>query len=338
MLGMKVLFDHSQPFLLAHGGFQVQIEQTRAALQTAGVKVDFLRWWDASQSGELIHFFGLPPPSYAGLSQKKGIKIVVAHLLGGLGARSKGKRFIQRVILGGALRTLPEAALARLGWQIWQSADAYIAVTAWEARLMTEIFRVPHERVHVIPNGVSEFFFQQPTESRGKYLVTTASIFPVKRVVETAQAAVIAQTPYWIIGRPLSTDDAYYRDLLALCRNHPGILRYDGDVLIPQELASVYSQARGFVLLSRWETQSLSALEAAASGCPLLLSDLPWARSTFGQNASFCPITSITRTSRYLRKFYDEAPSLPPPAKPHTWADVAAMVRKVYEEVLTANR
>lgn len=46
---MKVLFDHSFPFALAHGGFQIQIEQTKAALESLGVSVDYLRWWDDSQ-------------------------------------------------------------------------------------------------------------------------------------------------------------------------------------------------------------------------------------------------------------------------------------------------
>ena len=37
------------------------------------------------------------------------------------------------------------------------------------------------------------------------------------------------------------------------------------------------------------ESLSLSALEAAACGCPVLLSDLPWARTVFGQSALVLP-------------------------------------------------
>ena len=46
---MKVLFDHPNPFLLAHGGFQTQIVQTKVALERIGVEVDWLRWWDDEQ-------------------------------------------------------------------------------------------------------------------------------------------------------------------------------------------------------------------------------------------------------------------------------------------------
>ena len=52
---MRVLFDHNEPFLLAHGGLQVQIEQTKAALEAAGLEAEYLRWWDDEQQGDLIH-------------------------------------------------------------------------------------------------------------------------------------------------------------------------------------------------------------------------------------------------------------------------------------------
>jgi glycosyltransferase involved in cell wall biosynthesis len=199
---------------------------------------------------------------------------------------------------------------------------------------MTGIFRAPSDRVHVVPNGVSDFFLEQPVEIRGQWLVTTASILPIKRLIETAHAAVIAQTPYWVIGRPFSESDGYYQKFSALCQQHPKILRHDDVMCTQPELAQIYRQTRGFVLLSRWETQSLSALEAAASECPLLLSDLPWAHSTFGEQASYCPLTSKERTAQYLRRFYDQAPSLPSPPKPHRWSEVGKLLKAVYENVL----
>ncbi len=331
---MKVLIDHSSPFLLAHGGFQVQIEQTKHALEDLGVEIEFLRWWDSSQRADLIHFFGLPPPSYGDFVRKKGMRHVITHLLSGLGARPAWKRFLQKLAVAAGLRILPSGVLARVGWSGWNTADACIAVTSWEARLMTQIFRVPVKRVHVVPNAVAEAFFRQSVETRGPWLVTTASILPVKRLIQTAQAAIVARTPYWVIGRPFAESDNYYQEFSAICRNHSEILRYD-DAMLPQlELAKIYRQARGFVLLSRWESQSLSALEAAACKCPLLLSDLPWAYSTFGEHVSYCPITSVKRTANHLRSFYDRAPILKPPVEPAKWSEVAQTLKEIYGRVL----
>jgi glycosyltransferase involved in cell wall biosynthesis len=332
--GMKVLIDHSSPFLLAHGGAQVQIEQTKHALEGTGVEVEFLRWWDSGQHGDIIHFFGRPASEYVDLAHKKNIRVVVGTLLGGLGVRPRWKRLLQKMVIRTAQKTMPSFGLARMGWKAWTTADAYIAVTRWESELMKQVFGARANRVHVVPNAVSNPFFEQLAETRGPWLVTTASILRVKRVIETAQAAVIAQTPYWIIGRPFSESDDYYQKFVQLCRRHSEILRYDNIMRPQNELAKIYRQARGFVLLSRWESQSLSALEAAACECPLLLSDLPWARSTFGGHASYCPIRSAESTAKHLRSFYDRTPVLPPPPKPPRWNEVGKMLRGVYEQVL----
>src|SRR5207247_19927 len=103
----------------------------------------------------------------------------------------------------------------------------------------------------------------------------------------------------------------------ALAKTNPQTIRYEGAIADREKLAQVYREARGFVLLSAWESLSLSALEASACECPLLLSDLPWARSVFGDKASYCPLRGSTeQTSAVIRKFYDAAPRLPVPPKP----------------------
>jgi glycosyltransferase involved in cell wall biosynthesis len=332
---MKILFNHILPFSLAHGGAQIQIEQTKSALERAGLEVEFLRWWDAGQRGDILHYFGPPAAAQPDLVRQKGMKLVVTHLLGGLGVRPAWKRELQKFIIAAARGTLPDGVLSRTGWNAWRQADACVAITEWEAKLMRDIFGVSAVRIRVVPNGVGDFFFQKLPETRGQWLVTTASILPVKRLVETGRAAVAAQTPWWIIGRPFSETDPYFQTFAALCRNHPNFLRYDNAMHSQQELAAVYRQARGFVLLSRWETQSLSALEAAACECPLLLSDLPWAHSTFGSSVKYCAVTeSVQVTAKVVREFYDAAPTLPPPPKPASWDDIASQLKSVYERIL----
>ena len=89
----------------------------------------------------------------------------------------------------------------------------------------------------------------------------------------------------------------------------------------------------GFVLLSTMETRSLSSEEAAASGCPLLLSDLPWARSIFGEKATYCPIGKPAASVAALKKFYNETPSLPTPAMPCRWGDVANQLVRICQNL-----
>src|SRR5688572_28213733 len=93
---MKILFDHSLPFHLAHGGLQTQIEQTKAALEKVGVEVEYLCWWDERQKGDVIHYFGRPTSTYIELCHQKGMKVVLAELLTGLGSRSAKARWAQK--------------------------------------------------------------------------------------------------------------------------------------------------------------------------------------------------------------------------------------------------
>jgi glycosyltransferase involved in cell wall biosynthesis len=335
---MKILFYCPVPFALAHGGAQIQIEQTTAALQAIGVEVETLRWWDPAQRGDFIHYFGRPTASYIEFAHRQGIKVVLAELLTTTGSRSRRELALQRLFINVSRRLLPATVTTRLAWDAFQLADACVALTPWEAHLMTYLFGAPKERVHVVPNGVEEVFLHAPPAVRGPWLVCTATITERKRVLELAQAAVSARTPVWIIGKAYSESDPYAQRFFALSRQHPEIIRHEGAISDRTQLARIYREARGFVLPSSMESLSLSALEAAACECPLLLSDLPWARSTFGENASYCPITSPERMAGCLRTFYDQAPSLKPPPKPLTWPAVAGQLKALYEQVLSTSR
>jgi glycosyltransferase involved in cell wall biosynthesis len=333
---MKILFDHPQPFFLAHGGFQTQIEQTRQALLRLGVEVEWLRWWDEGQSGDLIHYFGRPSPGYIEFAHGRGMKVIIAELLTGLGSRAASVRRAQAAVIR-LLRG--NNFFDRMGWLSYQVADAAVALTSWEAQLMCEVFGAPADRVHVVPNGVERVFLDcPPAPERGRWLVCTATIAPRKRVVELASAAVLAGTPLWVLGRPYSETDAYAVQFREICAAHPELIRYEGGVSDRAQLAGIYAAARGFVLLSTMESLSLSALEAAACGCPLLLSDLPWARTTFGAAARYCPIIGPGTTAPHLRAFYDDAPALPRPPRPASWDEVGAQFRDLYVGLVNTSR
>jgi glycosyltransferase involved in cell wall biosynthesis len=136
-----------------------------------------------------------------------------------------------------------------------------------------------------------------------------------------------------VVGKAYSDSDPHAREFFALAKKYPKIIHYEGEIEDRAKLAQVYREARGFVLLSQWETLSLSALEATACECPVLLSDLPWARTTFKESASYCPISSPARSATFLRRFYDAAPNLKPPPKPATWNEVALQLKALYEKL-----
>ncbi|MDB6123733.1 MAG: D-inositol-3-phosphate glycosyltransferase [Pedosphaera sp.] len=335
---MKLLIDHHLPFLLAHGGLQIQIEQTRRALISSGVECEYLRWWDKSQSGDVIHFFGKMPTHLLHFAQSKGLKVVISDLLAQQGTRSPGRLKLQKFLIRSLKATIP-GVIRPYNWDSYRLADACIALTSWEAFLFQDIFAVPAEKLHVIPNGVEEVFLQSRPVPRGQWLVCTSTIAPHKRVLELAQAAVQAQTPLWVIGQAYADADEYAQKFFQLAKKESNLLRYEGPVEDRAQLAGIYREARGFALLSAFESLSLSALEAAACECPLLLGDLPWAKTVFQQTASYCPITpSTAQTAQILRRFYEAAPGLKPPTKPLTWIEVAQQLKNIYERLPKTSR
>src|SRR5881392_3305936 len=84
---VKVLFNTHVPFSLAHGGAQIQIEQTQAALEKIGVEVEPLRWWDDKQTGDILQHFGRYPTLMLSKAQEKGMKVVMSDLLTEHGSR-----------------------------------------------------------------------------------------------------------------------------------------------------------------------------------------------------------------------------------------------------------
>lgn len=334
---MKIILNCTLPFMLAHGGQQIQIEQTQAALQKLGLTVEPLRWWDGTQDGDIFHHFNRLPISTLDLVRRKGWMVVIAALESRLAARPPLARFAIRTGRAALRKTAPGLVRQLFGWDSYRLADACIAMSPWEEHLLEGMYGVARSRLHMIPNGVEEVFLQSRPAARGPWLVCTATIIEMKQVLKLAEMAVRAQTPLWVIGKPHGEHEEYPRRFFAFARQNPKFVRYEGPVNDRAMLARIYREARGFVLLSRWEGLSLSALEASACECPLLLSDLPWARWFFRDRAAYCPATaSVAESAAVLRRFYDEAPQRPLPAKPLSWRESAQRLVQVYEAVLRA--
>jgi len=335
---MRVLLDHHEPFLLAHGGLQILIEKTAGGLRGIGVEVECLRWWDADQRGDIIHFFGRPPAAHVRMARQKGIRYVMHELLTSQGSRPRALLRAQGLVTRLLSRALPPSYRIPFRWESYQLADAVLASTTWEAEIMETLFDAPRERLHVIPTGVDEVFFLNPRKSatppKSDPLVCLATITERKRVVELARAAVLAGIPLTIIGRPYAVDDRYFRSFLDVVEKSGGLVNYPGPINDPAALAPILRQARGFVLLSAMETQSTAALAAAAAGCPLLLSDLPWARCTFGDSATYVPPNAgVDETAAALKNFNPGSKKCP--ARPASWRAVAERLSALYTRLLS---
>ena len=332
---MKVLFNHALPFALAHGGFQVQIEETKAALERRGVEVEYLRWWDDRQTGDLIHHFTAPPVAFLEMARGKGIPSVITHLFTSTCNRSPAHLRVQGAITR-ALLALPGGIKNQLSWQSFRHADKMIVGLEAESRVLQIVYGLPPDRVALIPLGLHADFLQAGTPSRTEpYLVTTGTITNRKRSIELARMARAAQVPILFVGKPYTAGDAYGREFAELVDNR--FVLHRDHVSDRGEMIRLLKSCRGFVIYSQHENWCLAAHEAAACGLPLLVPDQPWSRERFGGEASYLEAKPSAKNAARLRAFYDRCPELPAPkVRLYSWDDTAEKLEACYRELVTS--
>jgi glycosyltransferase involved in cell wall biosynthesis len=335
--GVKVLIDQFLPFQFAHGGANTQVEQTRLALERAGVEVEFLRWWDGGQRGDLVHYFGgVPQAGY--LQQACGVRlpVIINKLFTETCNRSRSRLKRQGMAIK-ALLAMPfgEGIKDKLGWHAHQKCAHNVVGLEAERQVLQIVYQVPSERISVVPYGLSAAFMQAgPGKRHEPHLICTGTITGRKNFIELAHMARTAQTPVLFVGKPYHPDDPYWLRFKTFIDGQ--WVKHQPHVDSETEMIQLLQSARGFVLMSDYENWCLSAHEAAACGLPLLVPDQNWSRERFGDQARYFPTIGKTpeNISR-LKQFYLDAPSLPAPRiKLYSWDDVAQQLKAAYENVL----
>lgn len=334
---MKVLFDHSSPFLLAHGGVQIQIEQTKLALERIGVDVQFVRWWDEEQPVDIIHYFGPMPNSYLALARRKRIPVVLTSFFSETCNRSNFRLKLQGIVtraflalpIGGSIK-------AQLQWRSYREASHLVAGLEAERHVLRTVYAVPEFKISVVPLGLDEIWLtSRERNSSEAYLISVGAIYPVKRSIELAQLARSAEVPILFVGDPYSKSDPYWQTFERMVDDR--FVLYRPHVQDAVELMNLLLTARGFVLYSRYENWSLATHEAAACGVPLLLPDRNWSRECFGDQAVYFSSTERAHVAE-LKNFYLSTDRLPSPQiKHYSWTDVATMLVEIYQDVLNTH-
>jgi len=328
---MKVLFNSLTPAMLTHGGSQIQIEQTKAALEQIGVETAYLEWWNSQQTGDVLHHFGACPVDLIRKAQQKGWKVVNTILLSALCNRSRMAVLLRRVAVRAALAApLPQSF--QLHWHAVRICDRVCVALEAEKQILIRSYGVRERCVRKVPLGLSEAFLRAgPGMRTGDYLVSHGTIAPVKNSVELARLAIEARVPVLFVGKPFAGDNRYWQEFCGLVDNK--FVRYRAHVSGEPEMIGLLQLARGFVLMSRFENWSLSAHEAAACGLPLLLPDLPWSHERFGQQACYFPGKQRAQAVAVLRNFYQRCDSAPAPkVQLYSWREVAEILRDVYAD------
>jgi glycosyltransferase involved in cell wall biosynthesis len=141
----------------------------------------------------------------------------------------------------------------------------------------------------VIPNAIDIDIFNKEIES-DKYddftdtVICVGQITPVKNQLNIIRGLNHSKYKVYIIGNPSSNANAYYNK----CKN----IAADNIFFIPfldqRVLANIYKKAKVHVLASWFETTGLVSLEAAFSGCNIVITDRGDQKEYFKNDAYYC--------------------------------------------------
>ncbi|WP_051942639.1 glycosyltransferase family 4 protein [Streptacidiphilus rugosus] len=229
--------------------------------------------------------------------------------------------------------------------RVLRAAAGVIVLTESQAAFVRDAYRIPPERVHVVPNGVGADYFMPIRDGAGRdgaatrplELLFVGRLSPQKNVGLLLEALGQVRGPV----RLRVVGDGEEREALTARAARLGIadrVEFTGG-LLGGDLLDAYRRADVFVLPSQKEGMALVALEAMAAALPIVATDVP------GNHELLDGVgVLVTPTAPALAEALDAVAADPErrtelarrsaaTAAGHSWDAVARRVEQVYAEV-----
>lgn len=332
--------------LQAPGGGEVQLVETCRALSSLGLSIrPFVPWTDQIADARLLHLFGMSREglALARVAKAKGVPVVVSPICwiepAAFRALSRDARAWVRSWASWSIRqACPQAPHWRR--DLMQTADFILPNSEREARQLSRAFAIPLTKFRAVPNGVDARFAHadaEPFQRRydvENFVLFVGRIEPRKNLDALIRAVRGRHYPLVVIGDQVPGHEAYARRCRALggddVRWLPRLDHHD------PMLASAYAAARVFALPSWFETPGLAALEAALSGCPIVITPLGCTREYFGTDAEYAHPARVAEICSAIERAWDvvRRPDLARKIKSrYLWSDVARKTAEVYDDL-----
>lgn len=240
--------------------------------------------------------------------------------------------------------------MAPIAGRLLRRAAAVITVSQYSAGRISETFEVPHERIHVVPNGVDHERFRPGTAderssararfSDGRpYVLFAGGRTPRKNLPRLLEAVADARRTAnvdLVLAGPAGTADATGRSAA-----HPWIHRvgHIADELVP--LLMQGAECLAFPSLE--EGFGLPVLEAMACGTPVVTSKASSLPEVAGGHAALVDPMDVASIAAGLELVVTEPPAARAAriaaalehARGYTWERAAALTLDVYRETAT---
>jgi glycosyltransferase involved in cell wall biosynthesis len=301
---MKVTFCGPFAMSLFKGGADLRAIKTAQKLKEKGVEVEFLSPY-TTELGDIVHFWDI----------RDAYRIIVEHCL------NNKKPYIVSPILrvpflfskeyipAVLLKKFPFIRKMTTSGFIFGNASLLIATSRYEKRRLSKIYKIPEERIRVIPNPVDERFFSADGELFRKhfslnepFILNVGRIEPFKNQLRLIRA-IRGKYKLVVIGR-----DGMNKRYVEKCKEEgKGWVLFTG--YIPHEsplLPSAYASCHLFALPSIQEVAPQVNLEAAAAGARIVTSTVGASREYLGEWAEYCNPWFVGSIRKAIEKMWNK--------------------------------
>ncbi|THD73088.1 MAG: glycosyltransferase [Bradyrhizobium sp.] len=272
---MRVLFSTYPWAFETPGGGEIQLKKYAEHLPAHGIEVRLHDPWRANLAEvAAVHFFSCIGGSvhFCNYVHQRGLPLVISS----------------------SLWMTPETAdlypVDEIRSQL-SLADVVVTNSDTESDLLSRVLGLPHDRFMTVMNGFEPRFLQPQDPDlfrtafgiEGPFILNVGNIEPRKNQLGLVRALAGHPLPLVLLGH--QRDKAYASELLAEGGSrvrHLGALDHADPLL-----ASAFGACSAFVLPSTLETPGLAALEAAASGAPVVVTSEGSTRDYFGCHAHY---------------------------------------------------
>jgi len=363
---MNVLLQGRRDLIDVYGGDSTQILRTKEYLEKLGVRADIsTSLYPDTGIYDIVHIFNSPfldtcrmvknakeqgnkivySPVYLDYSEydrngRDGLQGLLCRLLGKY--RSEDAKAIPGILSGKI--TAGDLPLLISGYkkiqnEIFGSVDLLLPNSKSEMERIKKDFDVGDILYEVIPNAVDKIFFEEAGDiesSMKKFdgcIMSAARIEGRKNQLNLVKAVKDLPHQLVLIGNSLKEQAPYIRRLRMESGPNVHFLGPVGH----EDMPKYYRLAKVHCLVSWMETCGLSSMEAAASGCNIVITDKGDTREYFGDHAYYCDPGSVESIRHSIQKAFNsnkDATLKDLIKSSYTWEITADKTREAYYRAL----
>lgn len=332
---MKVLFFARSNLMKNKAGDTIQVQKTQEYLRKMGVetKLEMSPVADLS-SYDIVHLFNNNNPGELNLQfyccKQQGKKTALSTIYWDMTEYLK----------------MDENTSTPIDWwhgvnsrkkEIFQKTDLLLPNSEGEYQRLAQDLKI-HNRYHVVPNGVDKFFLRGKAETFINKFKISNFVLCVGRVAHRKNQLALVRAlngtgiPMVFIGSQNN------RSYVKRCREEADSNTYFINEIPHHVLPGAYAAARIHVLPSWFETPGLASLEAALSGCNVVVTPGGTTREYFGNLVDYCDPSNVDSIREAVLSSLEKDPD--PKLKDHvlqnfTWEKTAWETLRAYEMLLS---